>query len=107
MAIPPAPATHIAASERTKDVENASTTEPRPRAMAPKAIARVPGRRWNATHRAASVDPMPDAAIRKPNPDAPTWRTLSARGGVSTEKFIPNVDARPTIVTARSTIGVV
>src|SRR5438477_9691663 len=107
IAMPPAPATAIATREMGNDVDTASTTDARPRAMAPIAIGRVPGRRWNATHKAASVEPTPDAAIRNPNPDAPTFRTVAARGGTSTEKFMPKVDARPTITTASSTIGVV
>src|SRR5438552_15564091 len=74
--IPPAPATAIATSEIGTLVDTASTTQARPSAMAPIAIGRVPGRRWNATHRAARVGPTPDAAIRNPNPDAPTSRTL-------------------------------
>src|SRR5258706_10788635 len=104
--MPPAPATDIAIRDGGKDVDSARTIARRPRAIAPNGMGRVPGRPGNATQSAAIVEPIPDAAIRNPNPDGPTWRTLSARGGVRTEKFIPNVDASPTIVTARSTIGV-
>ena len=66
IAIPPAPAIAIASRDSGNDVETARTIEPRPSAIAPEAIGRGLGRRLNATHRAAIVEPMPDAAIRNP-----------------------------------------
>ena len=106
MAMAPAPETNIASSDSGYDVDTARTIEASPSAIAPPTIGPGPTRRWNATLSAASVEPTPDAAIRKPNPDAPTCRTLSASGGTSTWKFIPNVAASPTTVTPSNTSGV-
>ena len=55
---------------------------------------------------AATSEPRPEAAIRKPYPVASEWRICSVSGGITTWKFMPNVATSPTTVTPSSTSGV-
>ncbi len=55
---------------------------------------------------AASSDPTPDAAIRKPKPAAPLPSSFWANAGMSTLKFMPTVATTPTVTTASRTISV-
>ena len=59
-----------------------------------------------ASHSAARSEPRPDAAIRKPYPVAPLWRTSSASGGMTTLKFMPTVETSPMTRRLISTTGV-
>ena len=63
---PPAPAITIATSESGKNRDTARSREPAPSASAPTIIPFGDGRGLKATDRADTVEPTPDAAIRKP-----------------------------------------
>ncbi|MFN8629173.1 MAG: hypothetical protein U0838_02290 [Chloroflexota bacterium] len=75
-----------------------SSTDPVPRTDA-RALPE------NAISRAAITEPTPVAVMSSPRPRASVWSTLYARAGVTTPKFMPNVDATPMIVIGRSSIG--
>ena len=49
--------------------------------------------------------PSPIDAMRKPNPAAPTFRTSSAKSGISVSRFMANSEKTATVTRRRPTIG--
>ena len=66
IAIPPKPTPTIRSIDSGNKRDTASATSPAPSTMAPAAMRDGLGLRPNASHRAPSSDPTPDAAIRNP-----------------------------------------
>ena len=66
MPIAPNPTPSISSNESGYEREAPRRTSPTPSTIAPPAIRDGFGLRPNASHSAASSDPTPDAAIRKP-----------------------------------------
>ncbi len=104
--IAPNPTNSMAIIARGNTCTAAAATSATPITTAPPAMIPVRERLENAIPRAATSDPRPDAAIRKPNPVASVCRTSWASAGMITLKFMAKVEATPTTIVASRTTSV-